>query len=161
MVNNELLIRVVDDPTDTGRYDTSVIGLISNLLNGDFAGAKFIPDAGDPSAYYRIADARLCSMILGDVNGDGIIDQSDLDLLNTYVGYDLTTGLPLHTNVFTDGYTTTFTNGYITYINPFSDLFGVHFQLIDPNTHIVVADGYDGVLVANPADPRLAQFTQC
>lgn len=159
MVDNELLIRVVDDPTDTGRYDTSVIGLISNLLNGDFAGAKLIPDASDPSVYYRIADARLCSMILGDVNGDGIIDQSDLDLLNTYIGYDLTTGLPLHTSVVTDGYTTTYTNGYITYTNPFSDLFSIHFQLIDPNTNIIVADGYDGVLVANPADPRLAQFT--
>jgi hypothetical protein len=159
MVNNELLIRVVDDPTDTGRYDTSVIGLISNLLNGDFASAKIIPDASDPSVYYRIASARLCSMILGDVNGDGIIDQSDLDLLNTYIGYDLTTELPLHTSVVTDGYTTTYTNGYITYTNPFSDLFSIHFQLVDPNTHIVVADGYDGVLVANPADSRLAQFT--
>lgn len=159
MVDNELLIRVIDDPTDTGRYDTSVIGLISNLLNGDFAGAKLIPDASDPSAYYRIADARLCSMILGDVNGDGIIDQSDLDLLNTYIGYDLTTGLPLNTSVVTDGYSTTYTNGYITYTNPFSDLFSIHFQLIDPNTNLVVADGYDGVLVANPSDPRLAQFT--
>lgn len=159
MVDNELLIRVVDDPTDTNRYDTSVIGLISNLLNGDFASAKIIPDASLPSVYYRIADARLCSMILGDVNGDGVIDQSDLTLLNTYVGYDLTTGLPLHTSVITDGYTTTYTNGYITYTQPFSDLFSIQFQLVDPNTNIVVADGYDGVLVANPADPRLAQFT--
>lgn len=159
MVNNELLIKIIDDPTDPVRFNTTVTGLQSNLLNGDFEGAQFIPNTNDPSIFYRIASAKLCSMILGDVNGDGIIDNTDLDLLNSYVGYNLNSGLPLHSNIVTDGYSTTYQNGYITYTQPFTNLFGIQFQLVNPADGYVIADGYDGVLVANPNDYRLAQFT--
>lgn len=159
LANNELLIKIIDDPTDAGRFDTTVIGLQTNLLNGDFEGAKIIPDAGTPSIYYRIASAKLCSMILGDVNGDGIIDTDDLDLLNSYIGYNLNSGLPLNTSIVTDSVTTTYTNGYTTYIGPFTDLFGISFQLVNSTTNAVVALGTDGVLIANPTDPRLGQFT--
>jgi len=153
------LIRVIDDPTDVTRYDLSVIGLQTNLLNGDFVAAQIAPNANNSTIVYRISDSRLCSYVLGDVNGDGIIDEDDLDLLNSYLGYDLTTGLPLHSSVTTDGYTTTFTNGYLTNTQPFTNLFNVQFQLVDPVSHNVVASGNDGVLVANPNDSRLAQFT--
>lgn len=159
MVKDQLLIRIVDDPTDTKRFDTSVTSLQTNLLNGDFFGAKIFPNANNPSVYYRLADAKLCSMIVGDVNGDGIVDSKDLDLLNTYLGYDMNVGLPLHTSITSDGYHTSYTNGYITYTQPFTNLFGIHFQLVRPSDGYVLADGYDGVLVANPNDPRLAQFT--
>lgn len=159
MVNDELIIRIVDDPTDTVRFDTTVSGLITNLLNGDFAGAQIAPNAFNSSVTYRIASANLSSGILGDVNGDGIIDDTDLDLLASYYGYDLNLGLPLNSSVTTDGYFTTFTNGYETYTKAFSNLFGVNFQLVDPISTVVVASGNDGVLVANPADTRLAQFT--
>ncbi len=159
LVNDELLIRIVDDPTDPVRFDTTVSSLQTNLLNGDFIGAQIMPNATNPSVFYRIADARLCSMILGDVNGDGVIDNNDLDLLYTYIGYDMNMGLPLHTSITTDGYTTSYTNGYITYTQSFTNLFGIQFQLVNPNDGYVLADGYDGVLVANPNDPRLAQFT--
>lgn len=156
---DEILIRIVDDPTDTKRFDPTVSGLATNLLNGDLIGAKIIPDTANPSVYYRIAEARLCSMIVGDVDGNGIIDQNDLNLLNSYLGYNLNVGLPEHTVITTDGYHTTVSNGYFTLIQPFVNLFGITFQLIDPNLGIAVADGYDGVLVASPTDPRLAQFT--
>lgn len=159
MVKDELLIRVIDDPTDTTRYDTGVIGLQTNLLNGDFIGAKFFPNANNPNLFYRIADARLCSYILGDVDGNGIIDEQDLGLLNSYLGNDLTKGLPINTQFTTDGTTTTVTNGYLTVTQPFTNLFSITFQLINPTTGAVVADGTDGVLVANPNNPRLAQFT--
>jgi hypothetical protein len=159
MAEDELLIRVIEDPTDTGRYSTAVTALVTNLLNGDFIGAKIIPNANSPSTFYRVASARLCSMILGDVNGDGIIDNDDLDLLNSYLGYNLNVGLPQLASVTTDGYTTSFVNGYNTYTQPFTNLFSVNFQLIDPNDGSIVAAGIDGVLVANPADDRLAQFT--
>jgi len=156
---DELLIRIVDDPTDTSRYDTSVISLQSNLLNGDFVGAKIITDANNSSLYYRIADAKLCSYILGDVDGNGIIDNDDLDILNTYIGTDLTTALPLQSMINTDGAITTFTNGYLTETQPFTNLFSITFQLVNTSSNMVVASGTDGVLVANPNDSRLAQFT--
>jgi hypothetical protein len=156
---DELLIRIVDDPTDTTRYDTSVIDLQSKLLNGDFIGAKLIPNANNSTLFYRVADAKLCTYILGDVDGNGVIDNNDLELLNTYVGTDLTQGLPLQSIVTTNGTTTTFTNGYLTEIQAFTNLFGVTFQLVDATTNVVVASGTDGVLIANPNDARLAQFT--
>jgi hypothetical protein len=159
MVNDELIIRIVDDPTDVVRFNTSVGGLVTNLLNGDFVGAKIAPNAFSPTINYRIASAQLASGILGDVNGDGIIDAADLDLLTSYYGMDLNVGLPTNTIITTDGYTTTFKNGYNTLTQPFANLFGVSFQLVDPATNEVVANGNDGVLVAHPNDPRLAQFT--
>lgn len=159
LVRDELLIKIIDDPTDTTRYDTSVIGLQTNLLNGDFVNAKITPNLNNPNVYYRIADARLCAYTLGDVNGDGIVDEQDVELLNSYLGTDLTTGQPQNTVLTTDGTTTDVQNGYVTETQPFTNLFSVSFQLYDPTTGIVVADGSDGVLVANPADKRLAQFT--
>lgn len=163
MANNTMLIRIVDDPTDTVRFDTSVSGLATDLLNGNLVGARIAPDGTNPSITYRVATARLCSMIVGDVDGNGIIDENDLDLLNSYLGYNMNVGLPQQTIITTSGMslgsTTTFTNGYETLIQPFANLFSVQFQLVDPNTNTVVADGYDGVLIANPTDPRLAQFT--
>lgn len=158
-VGDELIIRIIDDPTDSVRFDTSVGGLVTNLLNGDFVGAKIVPNSFNPSVSYRIASAKLASGILGDVNGDGQIDSTDLDLLTTYYGMDLNIGLPTNTVITTDGYVTTYANGYTTYTNPFSNLFGFNFQLVNPDTGDVVADGGDGVLVAHPSDPRLAQFT--
>ncbi len=159
MVKDELLIRIVDDPTDTARYDSSVIALQSNLLNGDFVGAKIYPDASNAALYYRIADAKLCSYILGDVDGNGIIDIHDLDILNTYIGTDLTTGLPVDASVVTDGTTTTYTNGYLTETQEFTNLFGASFQVVNSETNVVIDSGSDGVLVVNPNDGRLAQFT--
>jgi hypothetical protein len=163
IVDNQMLIRIVDDPTDTVRFNTAVTGLATNLLNGQLVEAQIITDGYNPSLNYRVANARLCSMIVGDVDGNGIIDENDLNLLNSYIGYNLNVGLPVQTVINTTGQTpgntTTFTNGYDTLTVPFANLFSVQFQVVDPNTNLVVADGYDGVLVANPTDPRLAQFT--
>lgn len=159
MAENQLLIRIVDDPTDTGRFDTSVSALATSLLNGNLVGAQFSPNGYNPSTFYRVASSQLCSMIVGDVDGNGIIDENDLNLLNTYIGYNLNTGLPQQTSIITDGYFTTFTNGYETLSQPFANLFPVDFQVINNQTGQVVLDGYDGVLIANPNDPRLAQFT--
>lgn len=159
MAADELLIRIIDDPTDTARYDTSVLALQSNLLNGDFIGAKIIPDGGNSTVFYRIADAKLCSYILGDVNGDGVITLEDLDILNTFIGTNLNIGLPLQSVITTDNVTTTFLNGYLTSTVPFTNLFSCSFQVVDSITNVIVASGTDGVLVANPNNDTLAQFT--
>lgn len=159
IANDEILIRIVSDTSDVGRYDTDVNLLESELLNGDLTDAKIIPNSATPNIYYRIAEAKLCSMIIGDVNGDGVVDEDDLDLLNSYIGYNFNTGLPTNTSVITNSIVTTFTNGYDTYTNSFSNAYGISFQLVDGYTNLVVASGVDGVLVANPTDSRLAQFT--
>ena len=159
LVKDELLIRVVDDATDSVRFDLSVSGLATSLLNGDLVGAIIRPDPAAPFTAYRIASAKLCSMILGDVDGNGIIDENDLNILNTFLGYNLNIGLPAHTSIVTDGYVTQVTNGYQTLTQSFANLFSIQFQLIDPNDGYVVASANDGVLVANPNDPSLAQFT--
>ena len=159
MAGDELLIKIIDDSTDP-RYSTQNIALASYLLNGALVSAQIAPDTGGaPFINYRIASAQLCSMILGDVNGDGIIDETDLTLLNTFLGFNMNVALPDQTVITTDGHITTFSNGYQTLIQPFANLYSIEFQLVDPNTNIVVASGHDGVLVANPNDPSLAQFT--
>lgn len=159
MAEDELLIRIVDDPTDVVRFSTAVNALATDLLNGKFISGLMTPDNTNPFINYRIASARLCSMIVGDVDGNGIIDINDLNLLNTFLGHNLNVGLPAQTIITTDGYSTTFTNGYKTLTQPFANLFNISWQLVDPNTNLVVASADDGVLVANPNDPTLAQFT--
>lgn len=159
IVNNEILIKLIDDPTDSVRFDTSVSTLASNLLNGDFINAKFIPDTNNADLYYRIADASLCSMMVGDVNNDGVIDLQDLELLNSYLNFNLNLGLPKETSIFTDGYTTTYNNGYSSYVNKFSNLFSVQFQIVNKNTNVVLYSGTDGTLIADPNDDRLGKFT--
>lgn len=158
LINDEILIRIVDDPTDPVRYDSLVSGLTTNLLLGYFVNAKIKPNAAEPSIFYRIADAKLSSMVVGDVNGDGIVDVADLDLLNKYIGFNFNIGLPQDSQITTDNITTTFKNGYNTLIVPFQDQVSVAFQVVDASDN-VVDSGTDGVLVKHPTDPDLALFT--
>ena len=111
-------------------------------MNGDLVGAKIIPDNTNPNIYYRVAEARLCSMILGDVDGNGIIDENDLNLLNSYLNYNLNVAPPVHTTITSDGYTTTFTNGYNTLTQPFANLTGIEFQLVNTATNTVLYKCY-------------------
>jgi hypothetical protein len=160
VVNNELLLRIVDDATDGYRFDTSVSGLASNLLNGDFSGAILTPDGYNTSISYRVAKSSLCSMIVGDVDGNGIIDDNDLILFNQYLNFNLNVEPPLNTSItLIDGYHTTFINGYTTYTQNFANLFGASFQIVDTSTNTIIVSGSDGTLIANPLDNTLAQFS--
>jgi len=153
-VKNELVIKVIDDIADT-RYDADVNALVTNLVNGDFTNAKFITDNLQPDLFYRVSKAELCSMIYGDINGDGIVDDQDLTLYETLLGVDLSVSPPVNSAVLVDGY---FTNGYSTYSNSFINDFGLTFKVINTTTNTVVASATDGVLVVNPSDGSLATF---
>jgi len=174
IVNDEMFIRIIDDITDGYRYDTRVIALISDLLNGNFVEANIISDTTNPFLSYRIASAQLVSMIVGDVDGNGIIDENDLALLNNFTlsnnatlfsnitGVNLNVGLPAQSSVvIVDGYHTTFTNGYQTLIQPFASqpLHNISWQLVSPTDGYVVSSGSDGYITANPNDPNLANFS--
>jgi hypothetical protein len=157
-VGNTFVIKIIDDITDGYRYDPNVNALVSNLLQGDFTDAKIIPDISNPSAYYRIASAELCSMIYGDVDGNGIVDSNDLTLLNTLLGANLNASPPLNSQITTNGFTTTVVNGYEALANPFATASGLTWQLVNPNTTVVVASGVDGALLPNPNNLSLATF---
>lgn len=157
-VNNQLVIKLIDDVTDP-KYDADVNLLASNLVNGDFTNAKIFPVSSHNSIFYRVANAELISMIYGDINGDGIIDQSDFSAYYDLLGADLTSSPPEDSVITTDNVHTTFTNGYVTYVNPFIHDTGINFQIVNPITTAVVTSGTDGVLTADPNNFSLATFS--
>lgn len=165
VVGDNILIKVIDDATDTGRYDTDVNELVASLLNGNLVSAKITPNSGSPSIFYRIAQAELCNMIVGDVNGDGIVDKTDLDLLGIYNGFNLNVSPPLTTSITTtgnivDGYNTTFVNGYSTITSPFANEFSLSIQLVRKTDGYVIAESLeDVVIIADPNNSSLAQLT--
>lgn len=156
--DNQMVIKIITDPSDGYRYDTSVNALASYLLTGDFTKAKIYPNANNTSIYYRISDAKLCEMLYGDVNGDGIIDSTDLDLLYSYLNFNMNSSPPLVTSITDNGTTAVVENGYETLNSEFVSQTGLNFRVINKTTNIIVATGSDGILVANPSDRRLANF---
>lgn len=158
IVGNEIWIKVVDDSTDDARFDTSVINLMSHLLSGDMLFGKVVPNASTPNLVYRISSAELLSMKYGDVNGDGIVDEKDIEVFNTINNFNLNISPPINSQITTDGYTTTVVNGYSSIKNSFSNEFGLSFQLIDTSGN-VVSFGSDGTIIVDPNDGSIANFT--
>lgn len=158
MVDNELLINVITDINDP-RYDGYVVYLKSHLLNGNLVGAKIFPNASDTSKFYRVAGAEVCSMLHGDVNGDGVVDERDLTALNSLIGFNYNSAPPVNSSITTDNVTTTFTNGYSTLTNIFSNASSVSFQVVNKSTNAVLVADTDGVLVVNPNDGFSAYFS--
>lgn len=159
-MENEILIKVVDDTSDP-RYDADVLALVSKLFSGDLVDAKIYPNyISFPNNYFRIASAENVTMLYGDVNGDGIVDESDVTLLNTYYGFNFN-NVPKENSTITTNFTTTttFTNGYLVYKSPFSSSVGLSFQIVNPISNAIIASASDGKLVADPNDPRLANFS--
>ena len=159
MSKNEVLIRVFDNPADGYRYDTSVSSLASSLLNGDLVNAKFFPNSANSSNFFRVAKAELCPMIYGDINNDGVVDEHDLALIPQLLDINLNVSPPLNTSIITDGYTTTVQNGYTMQLSGFTTAFGLSFQLVSRTTSSVLYSGTDGVLVVNPNNGELGNFT--
>lgn len=91
------------NPTITGQLDYpglavgNVIDIInpsSDLMNHNVIGSIITPNILKPSIQYRIISQTLFTDGYGDINGDGVIDITDLELLEGLDGYstDLSSG---------------------------------------------------------------------
>lgn len=144
MYKNALLIKIIDDPADP-RYNLNILELVNKFVDGSLNRAKFILNTSLPDNFYRVASAELCTMIYGDVNGDGKIDEEDLLAAQNLLNYNL--NIAPSTSTY-DGYT-----------NPFETQGSLTFQIKDPTTMFVEASGIDGILIPDPTYPDRAIFT--
>lgn len=144
MIGNQIVLKVITDPTDGYRYDQNVIELVSELVNGTLNGAKLIPNIANPSFYYRISRAELISMMYGDVNGDGVVDNNDLILAQQLLVANLNV-IPSYTQ-------------YIQQTEKFVADGYLHWQVLDVLSN-VLASGVDGILVPNPSNGAQANFS--
>lgn len=144
MVKNEAVIKVIDDTSDGYRYDTAIIELLSELVNGNLNYSKLIPNVSNQSLAYKVSKAELITQIYGDVNGDGIVDESDLLAFQDVIGSDLN---------FIPTY-----NEYITLTTNFNTSSMVSWQVVDPAGPTIIASGADGYLTVNPLDGTKANF---
>lgn len=62
-------------------------GTFAELLSINLIGCKILPNVNKSNMIYRIADAKLCEYGYGDLNGDGIIDETDRDRLIALAAY--------------------------------------------------------------------------
>jgi hypothetical protein len=145
MVDNQIVLKVITDPTDGYRYDQNIIELVSELVSGNLNGAKFIPNTANPSVYYRIAKAELLTMMYGDINGDGVIDVNDLMLAKHLNGSDL-------------NYIPTY-NQYVEQTSYFTANGYVAWQIVDPATLTILSSGVDGYIIPNPLDGTIATLS--
>lgn len=143
MVNNQLVFKVITDPSDGYRYDPNIVELVSEIVNGNLNNAKIIPNDGYSSSYYRICKSELLTMVYGDINGDGIVDSNDLLFSSSFIGADLNT-IPSH-------------HQYIVNTSFFESDILLTWQLLDA-FFMPVATGTDGVLTVNPNDGSIANF---
>jgi len=154
LVGNNLIIKIVDDSTDIVRFDSATNALVPAILNGNLLGSKLNIN----NKIYRICDATINTMIVGDINGDGVVDAKDLELFNYYNGYDLNKSLPLNSSITTDGTTTSFENGYIVSTNAFKSESSLSFQIVNSQTGAVLGSANDGYLLPNAMNASLSSF---
>lgn len=144
IVKNELYLKVIDDITDP-RYDANILTLVTKFLNGSFNNAKLIINTDKPDIYYKISDVSLISLIYGDINDDGVVDENDLLEIENLEGYSLITG-------------PTTSNEYIALTEKFTDDSTLSFTITDSTGLITYASGSDGILTPNVIDDTVANF---
>ena len=151
MIKNQCIVKVITDATDGYRYDLTIQNLIVELtgsggitnINGLLNG-QFIPNTSNPNVFYRIADTEIISMIYGDLNGDGIVDGSDLSTLEYLIGSDL--------NIVPSR------NDYITLTTLFQSDTALSWRLLAEDRITILQSGTDGILTSNPQDGTMAAF---
>lgn len=66
-----------------------VVNPNANLISQQLVGSRLIPNNNCAGMGYSIANVRYCIDGYGDVNGDGVIDQLDIDRANQLLGQSL------------------------------------------------------------------------
>ncbi len=150
MIKNQFVIKVIDDVSDGYRYDTSIIGLVSEIVGGvgpntnSLLNGKLTFNNSDPNTFYRIVNTELITLIYGDLDGNGVVDDNDIALMQDLLASDLNS-IPSH-------------DDYITLITPFVNDTGLTWQLIDPSGPTILDSGADGTLTVDPNDGSKAIF---
>lgn len=142
MVNNEIVIKVVTNTTDGYRYDQNIIELVAAIVEGNLNGAMFTPNAANPNLFYKVAKAELITMLYGDVDGNGIINQNDLLLAQQLLNSNL--------NVFPSY------QQYIVQTTYFVQDSNLAWTIYQGNTPI--ASGVHGIITPNPNNAAQANF---
>lgn len=150
-INNQLVIPIIDDTTDGYRYDGYVNSLVSSLQLGDLFLARITPNNSTVDGYYRIGDAELRTLVYGDLDGDCLVTQADLDLLNYYEGFDLNISPKLDSEInvdtFSSPFVITYTNGYNFLTKPSKSTTSLIFYVFDKTSGEVIDSAANGVLV--------------
>lgn len=66
-----------------------VINPDADLLSLNLIGSVLVPNTALCDTKYKIAKVTLCTDGYGDLNGDGVIDQSDIDIISDLIGESL------------------------------------------------------------------------
>jgi hypothetical protein len=158
---NEIFIKIIDDESAFD-YDADIKRLRARLLTGDFTNIKLNPTA-DPNFYYRVASAELISSKYGDLDSDGVVTSKDLDLLKSYVGFDLNNSLKLNSEINpvpnpVTPTTVTFANGYRAYSNSFKDQLNAPYYVVDSSTNQALTGLKIGQVIKDPNNVRRASL---
>lgn len=149
-----------------GLSDTSFDALKSRIVSNNIRNS--LCNVSGNTNNYRIANAEIITTVLGDVNGDGIIDENDITELDTFKDFDLNFVPPLDsTFVYDSGLYphippqqhVVVNNGYSANVSFVADT-GTSFLLTlkSNNLRVNLNTGLNGVLSNISSDGQTANF---
>ena len=85
---NSTLTKTQETPGLANGNIFTIINPDPDLLSLNIIGSNLIPNT-DSSLKYKISAVKRCTNLLGDVNGDGLIDSDDLSIISGLIGESL------------------------------------------------------------------------
>lgn len=148
------------------KIDSSSFNLKAAALQGSLLGSKITPNNSISNIFYRVTSSDVFELRYGDLNGDGIVDQRDLDFFDHVIGFDFKSSPPLNSDVsFDSSGNLSYKNGYTSLTEPFINDSSLVFNVVDVDTKKVVQvsgvnfTGNTGVLSAGSQDSYSATFS--